>query len=82
MCLIYGASAGVAGWDLGGPLPRWLRHVAEELAPFREGFSTELLEHPHNMAAGFQETGSRSCPFLKAGASKLAPSHFCHISAY
>lgn len=73
---------GVAGWDLGDLLPRWFCHVAEELAPFHEGFSRELLGLPHNTAAAFQETGSRSCQSFEAGASKLAQCPFCHISAY
>lgn len=78
MCLINGASA---GWDLGDLLPRWLHHRAKELASFHVGFSTESLELPHNMAAGFQEPGSRSCQFLKDWVLKLAQGHFYHISA-
>lgn len=67
---------------MGDPLPTWLHHVADKGAPFPEGFSTELFELPHNMAAGFPENGSGSCQFPKAWASKLAQGHFCHISAY
>lgn len=67
------------GWL--GPLPRWLHHRAKELASFHVGFSMESLELPHNMAAGFQEPGSRSFQVLKAWVSKLAQGHLHHISA-
>lgn len=47
------------------------------LSSFPYGFSIGLLGLPHGMVAGFQEgmfqeTGSRSCPSLKAWSKKIS----------